>query len=442
MQKKLPNHCGRWSASLHALATGALTFTLFTRAYGLSVIVAPPTFPPEPKTASAAGDTTGSDTNQVDEAGGTVAGSGTGGLQNRNPFQWGPILLHPHIGYGLSYGNGLHYQPGQTAKSLINNVSAGLGLDLGKHWDLGYTAAASLYSDKNFKDNVDHSITLHGHTTYEDWNFNLSQSVALTSDPLVETARQTDQQSYSTVLVLNDQINGELSGSITAGQQISASSAPGWTNSVGSSTDWTLSGSLNYQLGPGLSAGASLGWGYSRVAIGPDNTYENLNLNLNWAFARKLSLSLNGGAQIRQFIGFGLPALISPTFGVTLGYHPFEFTMINLSASRSIGDSFFKNQVTENTSVNLGLSQRLFKNYSVSMNGSYGLTRYLDSAPGGASGNSGRSDTQASFSVSLNRSFLKHGTASLSYSKSHNGSSDGKFTYNSDQAGLSLTYGY
>ncbi len=442
MENKLRNGFGGRSAKLQATVWCALCLTLApgNRMNGQSVLVAPPTIPAEPKTAGASGDTTTGDTNQVDSASGPVAASGAGGFQNRNPFQWGPVVLHPRVGYGLSYGTGLQSQPGQARKSAINSLSAGFGLDWGRHWELGYSAGAAFYSDPKFKTSVDHSVTLRGHTTYEDWSFNLTQGVAISSDPLVETAQQTDQQTYSTSLGASYQINNALSAALTAGQQLH--SASGFSNSVGSTIDWSLSSSLNYEFGPGVSAGLGAGWGYTKVDIGPDNTYEDLNLSFNWAFARKLSLSLHGGAQIRQFIGSGQPSLISPTFGATLNYHPFRFTSLYLSASRSIGSSFFQNQVTENTTVTLGLSQRLFKKYFFNLNAGYGLSAYQDSSPGGAAGITGRSDTRTFLSASLNRSFLKRGTASLTYSKSRNSSNTLGYGYTSDQIGLSLSYSY
>ncbi len=440
MQKKLWNQFEWPSARLRSAAWGVLAATLAINAYGQSVIFTPPPIPAEPKSSEATSGTTTGDTNQVDSTGGATSVSAASGFQNRNPFQWGPIILHPHIGYGLSYGTGLPSQRGQASDSAINSVSAGFGMNLGKRWDLSYSAGASFYSDPKLKNNVDHSVTLHGHTSYEDWKFNLSQSVAITSDPMVQTSQQTDQQSYSTSLAVDYQISGDLSAALTAGQQLSSTS--GFTNAVGSTTDWTLSGSLNYQLAPSLSAGLGAGWGYSKVAIGPDNTYEDVNLNLSWAFARKLSLSVNGGAQIRQFIGSGQSSLLSPTFGVTLNYHPFRFTAIYLTASRSIGASYFQSQVNVNTSVSVGLSQRLFKKYSLSLSGSYGLTEYQNSSSQAPPEITGRADTQTSFSVSVNRSFLKRGTASVFYSKSQNSSNSQGYHLNSNQAGLSLGYSY
>jgi len=441
MQHKLRNRCGSLSAIHPLSACGMLTLLALSAANGQSVLIAPPVIPAELRTTEST-----SDTNQVDGADGAVATSPGSAMENKNPFQWGPVVLHPRLGYGFNYSTGLQSQRGQPSRTAINTVSPGIGIDLGKHWDLGYTAAAAFYSDPKFKDNVDHNLTIHGHTTYEDWGFDLSQSVAITSDAQVETAQQTDEQNFSTSFATTYQISSELSTEVTLGQELSSSqgTSQAIANSVGSTKDWTLSSSLNYQLGPGVSTGLGLGFGYDMVDIGPDTTYENVNLQLNWQLARKFTLSLNGGAQIRQFLGSGQSSLVSPTFGAALHYRPFYFTSISLAASRGINASLFQSQVTESTSVNLNMSQRLFKRFFLSLNGGYSLSTYLDSAPGGAPGIHGREDTRTYFGVSLSTAFLKRGNASLTYSKSRNSSSPqtSGFGYNSDQVGVSVSYGY
>ena len=426
---------GTPKTKLHLAGFTALVCAAFNVAKAQQVIIAPRPVPIEPAPVEQS-----SDTNEVSTAnsgGPSMAGSG---IQYRNPFQYGPFNLHPRIGYGFTYGSGLQSRRGQSTDSAINTISPSIGIDVGKHWTVSYTAAAAFYSDKAFKDNVDHNISVRGQTTYEDWAFNLSQGIALTSDPLTETAQQTDEQSYSTELGASYQINAELSAEISAGQNIHSSQ--GVANSVGSSTDWTLSGNLNYQLGPHLSTGFGTGFGYNKVGVGPDTTYEDLNLRMSYQLVRKLSLSVNGGAQFRQFLGSGQSTLISPTFGASANYHAFDYTTISLSATRGVNDSFFSNQVTESTSVSLSLSQRLLAHFYLTVNGGYDLSTYKDSAPGGTVGIHGREDTRTFFGVTLSTSFLKHGSASVSYNRSDNSSNSAGFGYNSDQIGVSLSFGY
>jgi hypothetical protein len=200
--------------------------------------------------------------------------------------------------------------------------------------------------------------------------------------------------------------------------------------------DW-----LNYQWGPGVTTGAGVGFGYSSVASGPNMTYEDYQGRFTWQFAHKLNLSMNGGAQVRQFINSGQPSLVSPIYGATLNYQPIQFTTLFINASQSISSSYFQNQVTQNTSVSAGLSQRLFRKYFLSLNGGYAVTTYKNSASGPQQF-TGRNDDVSFFSVGLSTGFFQRGTASVSYSISKTSSNVGGYGYTSDQVGFQLSYGY
>jgi hypothetical protein len=67
------------------------------------------------------------------------------------PLQLGPITLHPHLDYQLSYGNGLQSSPGQPHNTIANQVSPGILFDLGEHWTLDYTPTLIYYSSSSFQ---------------------------------------------------------------------------------------------------------------------------------------------------------------------------------------------------------------------------------------------------------------------------------------------------
>jgi hypothetical protein len=431
-RKKLRNGLEKLTATLSLAALCA--FVVAAGAKAQSVLVPPPSIPASLQTTAQTGDT-----NQVDETGGATSVSASTMMHNNNPFQWGPVVLHPRISYAFSYNTGLQSQPGQSSDSFINTVTPGITLDLGRHWQLGYSAGITFYSDNNFNNTVNHNITLAGQTAYEDWTFSLSQNVAITSDPQIQTAQQTDLQTYSTSFGATYQINDAFSLQLSLAQNVV--DASGFTNSAGSSWDWSTMDWLNYQWAPGLTAGAGVGFGYNSVSSGSDMTYQDYQGRFTWQIARKLNLSLNGGAQVRQFRNSGQSSLVSPIFGATITYQPFQFTTLSVNASESISSSYFQNQVTKTTSVNAGLSQRLFGRYFLSLNGGYAVTTYEDSAPGPQQF-SGRDDDISSFSVGLSTAFLKRGTASASYSISKTSSNVGGYSYTSNQVGFQLSYGY
>jgi len=406
-----------------------------------TVLVPPPTTPPPPEQGWSTENTS---TNEIENAPEAQASSTGPSVPQANlPLQWGPIAMHPHVSYQVTYGNGIQSQPGQEQKTIVQTVSPGVGFDLGRVWRLDYSPSFTIYSDKAFKDTVDHSLHLSGATRYGDWGLSIGQSVSLTSDPQVETARQTDQQNFSTTFNAGYQINGALSLDLSFVQDLNF--AGGFTNSAGDSRAWSTMDWLNYHWGP-FSVGAGLGFGYNEIQFGAnDNTFELYKGNIAWHVFRKVSLAINGGAQVMQFLDSSEPDTVSPIYGVSLNWQPLSTTSFTLSANRNTSAStYFVNQVTESTGVNAGVSQRLLERLNLNLAGGYTETDYRLSFPvsGAPASSIARRDTYTFFSVGLSTAFLKHGSGSISYSRSQNSSSDGGFAFSSDQIALQVSYGF
>jgi len=67
------------------------------------------------------------------------------------------------------------------------------------------------YSSSSFQNTVDQSVQLGWGAAYGDWFFSGSQSYASSSDPIVETAAQTDRETYVTALNASYQFNSKMS---------------------------------------------------------------------------------------------------------------------------------------------------------------------------------------------------------------------------------------
>ena len=76
------------------------------------------------------------------------------------------------------------------------------------------------YSSRRFQDGVDHIVNLSGGTTYGDWTFGLSQGYASTSQPLIDTASQLDQEVYSTSLNAQDRLGGQFTLDMSLNQSL------------------------------------------------------------------------------------------------------------------------------------------------------------------------------------------------------------------------------
>jgi hypothetical protein len=371
------------------------------------------------------------------------------------PFQLGPVIAKPHVSYQVTYASGVQATPGNPQSTVVQSLSPGVTLILGTHWTLDYTPTLTFYSDKNLNDTVSHSVSLSGGTAYNDWVFSLSQGFSTSSDPNIQTGTQTDQQTYSTSFSASYSFNDRVSLSSGISQSINDVSgnslsltnvSPNFANLNGASRQWSITEGLNYKFFPRLNAGVTAGLGYVNVESGSDQINESVSGDVNWRATDKTSFLINAGVSDSKSLGAGGGDIISPTFGATIQYLPFEPTQLSLTASRGVTTSYFQNQDSETTSLSVGLNQRLLKEYHLSLSGGYSTTDYIQFVPAGGAPNNGtstvRSDNTISLGASLSRSILKRGTISVSYSYSENRSNAAGFTYASNQLGLQIGYSY
>lgn len=355
-------------------------------------------------------------------------------------FSVGPVTLRPHLAYQVTYATGVQSSPGQPHATFTHQLSPGMAFDIGTHWALDYTPTLMFYSDPHFQNNVGHSAALSWGTTYENWTLGLSQNYSRSSTALVETGAQTDTEGYGTALNASYRFNSKISVDLSANQDFQfINQTTNLTQGVSNSRDWSTMDWLNYEFWPRLNGAIGAGGGYVNVQNSPNQTYEQLQARVNWLATDKVSFQVHGGGEDRQFQNSGTGNLINPIFGAAIQYQPFEQTKISFNAERAVNVSYFQDQVTENTSINATLDQRLLSKYYLDLSVGYGNTKYVASAAGISVG---RTDDSYSFSAGFTGHFLSRGTYSLSYQYSDNSSSQSGFSFSSNQVSFELGYAY
>ncbi len=362
-------------------------------------------------------------------------------------FRYGTIMFRPHASYGFSYASGIQSSPSNQQDTAIQSLSIGFLANLGRHWSVDYTPTFQFYSNGKFINAVDQSVALTGGFQYGDWQFSLSQGAQFSTAPQVETGAQTEQSSLSTGFTASRALSSKTSADIGLSQGINLVS--GFQDSY----DWSTMDWLNYVFWPRLNAGLGVGGGYvmindnsqTRTTNDLDQTYESVNARVNWRATRKISFQVSVGLEDRQFKTPGTGDSVSPVYGVTIQYQPFQTTQISLSANRSVSSSdyYLQAQQTETTSFSAGLSQRVLQKFTLAVGVSYGTTDYTTSL-GTIVGTlpTNRTDDNVSFNISLSHPFFKRGTWSASYSHSDNTSSVSGFGFASDQMGFSVSYSF
>jgi predicted porin len=298
---------------------------------------------------------------------------------------------------------------------------------------LDYTPTWTFYSNKQFRDTLDHSVVLNGGTAYGDWVLGLSQSYVSSDQPLIETGGQTAQETYSTAITASYRFGRAMSVDLAVNQNFT------FTENFTNSREWSTMDWLNYQLWPRFDIGIGVGGGYVDVSPGTDMTYEQYQGRVNWRATDKISFQVHGGLEDRQFLDAGTGDLINPLYGATVQYQPFEATTLSLSANRAVSTSPFQNEVTENTDLSGSLNQRLLERFNLSLGAGYHTRKYIVSAAGFPAG---RKDEYYSFNARLSTTFLKRGTIAATYQFSNNSSSVAGYGYSSNQFGFEVGYRY
>jgi len=374
------------------------------------------------------------------------------------PFVLGPVIFRPHVNYDLTYATGLQNNtnisgtnnigkpPTNSFDSIIQTLSPGMTLDIGRHLTLDYTPTLTFYSDKHFKNTLNHAASLNAATDYGDWGLGLNQSFSLSSAPLAETAQQTETTDYKTTASGTYTINEQMYTELELDQDLN------YVTGFEDSKTWSTMDWLNYSFWTRLSVGVGAGLGYISLSNDQpvrgqpepgDQQFETLQAKVNWRATDKLSLAVNGGLQIQEYDAAVSPAVtsVNPVFGASIQYQPFKHTQLSLSANRTINPSDYNTQSQSQitSSVLLSLNQRLLEKFYLDLSGGYTENQF--SQPSQASVNN-RTDNSYSFSARLSRNFLKHGNVSLHYQYSDNLSSTAGFTYHSSQVGVEVNYSY
>lgn len=422
-----------------------LSCSVASGAMGQSVLAPLPTVPgqtPSPPMADplSGGISTGA------AAGTQVAPQGTAamlpGLVTGELLRWADVHVRTHVTYQFVDGNGIQSSPGQSGNVITQTINPGATISLGPHWSLDYEPTLVYYSSRQFQNAVNQAVTLVGGSSYGNWVFGLSQGYTRSDAPMVQTASQTAQQSYSAGLNASYAFNERWSIEMNAGagftfvgqgQNNTNFQAPLSDSQSYFSSDW-----MNYQFNSKASAAVGVSGGYGSQTGGFTSVSEQLLGRVLLLPGGKLSLSADGGVENQQFLNIGGVSLWNPVMDVSASYILFPPTTLTLSASRSVQSSLFANQVTEGTSVSAGLSQRLLGILHLSLAYSYGETDFI----GSTSGTAERKDTGDNYSVSLSTSFLHHGSVSTFYQYGRNTSTLAGFSYLSHQAGFTLTWAY
>jgi hypothetical protein len=350
-----------------------------------------------------------------------------------SPFVYGPYSLDPHFLYRFLYSTGLQVRPGLPKTSYIDSFAPGLGGDIGSHWTFDYTPTWTIYTSRAFRDSVDHAANIVGAYSQFNWDLHLTQSYDSSHQPLIETGEQTFTQTYLTNIDLTHHLNDAISIETDFSQTIRRIDPPPNSN------EWDDTNWLHYRFSSGVDTSAGVGLGYLQQHPGSDSEYIQPQVQLLYPVGERISVSMHGGEEDREFLTHPKRRLLTPIYGGSVTYQPFQTTSVSLSANRSVEPSFFANQITTSTSWNISLQQRLLEHFLLSATAGYVKSTYLSETD---ALNVDRDDNAQMYGLRLSTTFLRRGTLTVLYNRTQNSSSQTGFGFSSSQLGFEVGFRY
>lgn len=352
---------------------------------------------------------------------------------DESPFRWGGLIARPRLAYHLDYGDGILARPGESVDTALHQFTAGIEVALGDYWTLDYAARWNEYSAEHFKDQLDHVASIAGVIPLADWRVAIRHQFTTASPALVETARQTKQETHVTDFVVSRLLTDRFSADVAATQNLR------FVEATPDVYDWSVIPALNYRAMTGLEFSASCAVGYAMLIRSPDVVYYRPQLGAIWALTDKLTLDTYGGAEIREFIVGPAPDMVSPIYGLSLEYQPFPQTSISAEIGKQLSASYFAGLTTESTQWSLRFRQRLLGRLNFSASYSFQNADFISAVRGLPVA---REDEREMYRFGLDLQILKRGRIGLSYRENYNDSSLPGYSTSTSVIGFDLSYRY
>jgi hypothetical protein len=379
------------------------------------------------------GDSTAAQLQQINTHQDPSAAASAEQLSGDSPFRWGSFVLSPHFLYRFLYGTGIQSSPGHSSLTAIQSFAPGFSLGAGSFWMIDYTPTWDVYSSRAFKDTLGQAVSLMGARTYKDWTVRFTQGYVYSSQPLVETGAQTQEQVYSTALQVTHQAFSHVVVETDLDQDLQ------YATGFPSTSEWSGTDKIRYIFSQHTELAVGMTLGFVSESEGSDEGYFRPVAELTWRPTDKISLDVTGGAEHREFFGDPWTCLNTPIFELGAHYFPFDSTKWTLSAGREIAAALFENQITKTTHWNLSVEQRLLGHFFLTGTVGYTQVAYIPTG-GGADG--ARNDDGLSYSARLRTTLRKRTTISILYQHNGNVSTLPGFGFESDQVGAEYEVRY
>ena len=269
----------------------------------------------------------------------------------------------------------------------------------GSYIRLDYAPSIFVYIDHDDSTAAQHLIRLEGQAGFGRLLLGLSQDVQLLNGGHLDRSG-LDASAVSIAGSINAATNGttdaqlyetNFSGSYDLSDKTFISGGVIYRrqdfNTLISSDEFLGNLFFNYKYSPRLAFGIGGSGGFRTVDLGPDETFEQGLLRVQYQATGKIAVNASAGVEVRQFDSFnGFSSRsdrVSGVYEIGATYQPFDGTMITLRGSSRVLSSAtvaFNDYVA--TNILLGVRQRMLQRVYLGFTAGYEHADYLETVPG------------------------------------------------------------
>lgn len=348
-------------------------------------------------------------------------------------FQQGPFTVRPSLAYRFVDTTGMRVRPGESADTTIQTLAPGITGTLGLHWAFDYQASWNWYSSRHFDDTLDHAASIAGQTTYEDWSLRFDQSFSRTSQALIETAQQTQEENHRSAGNVVYRINNTFSLETDAYQVLR------YTTDFSDTKEWSGMEWLHVRVSQSLDSSFGLGAGYVEVNNGSDALYHEARAGFDYRPGTKLMISGNVGIDRRKTTATKSEYRNTPVLSLEMRYNAAERMLLFARATRSISAAYSSGQFSTTTDFSAGLQQSIYRELRLELSVGYQRLRNQSNDDNLALS---RTDNNRWLDARLRAPIAQRVRGSVFYRHSKNSSTLAGYGFASDQQGIDLSYSF
>ena len=352
---------------------------------------------------------------------------------------YGPLELRPNVGYQVTYAEGLQQEPGRYGDTWIERFSAGAVLRVGEPAALAYTYNKTWYSSRFFRNTEGHNVNGSLVKTVGDTQLSGQAGYQESTDLLVETGRQTHQESYTARGNAGRAIGSRASVGLNVGYTERFTDSvliiPEYINPEWKT--WMFGAQTSYQPSPRAQATLSVSRNIAYVKVGPDVVSTTPQMELAWKPSPRLSATASVGMSYQEFSSGTEKRRSDPVYALSAGYLLGKSTSVSVSAERTTSASHFASQSALTESVQVGITQKLLQRLSVNLSYGYQYSHFRNSDLFGVPSRENHTET---FSGGLSMPVFTLGSVGISYRDANNNSNYSQYTFHSRQVTFSVGY--